>query len=289
MPFPKDTMVEVKNDQTPWYGQVESYAGGFYEVRIGGTNMTVTVAEPSVQKHPVLVAAEKIRQDQLARKIGNTPVGQQPLKMIETGADLIGSMVSNHLPDTIINNPGHGTILTLCNVNALLTLMWSSSSHVIVVDNDDAKIKSLEALLGFAESSPTMLDWYCKIHEVYGRKLLDYWLPRHRPRYQDFLSLKQCRSRVHIITQDLCAPDAIEKISLACHCECVQKITTMYVSNIEFYVDPTSIFCKDKEALARYKKNILSLMLENTVLIRGTSVVMEVHKGKAAVEGVWNK
>jgi len=288
MPLPNGTMVQVTNDKIPWYGQTLSYLGGVYTVRVGGTNVTVDIAEANVSLHPLLLDAENRRQQQIAIRFGKLTEGSQKLKMIDTFPDIIGTKMNNALADTITGKSESGTILTLCNVNALLTLMWPSPSHVVVVDNDSAKIKDLWTLVELAEQSDTMIDWYCKVFERFGKALLNTWVSKYRPHYKSFLALKQCRGRLHLILQDLADGNAIEAITKVCACKCVKALKVMYVSNIEYYLFPGGAFCQDKEAIVRYKKNILSLMLDDTVLIRSDSVMMKVNDGKAEVEKIWN-
>jgi hypothetical protein len=287
MPFPKGTMVEVTDDKIPWYGQVETYIGGVYTVRVGGSNMTVSVSKDFVKLHPAMEEAKKVRNLRLEQKFKELKKGSAELKLIAGFHDILGMAANNALADTIAGNPGGGAIVTVANVNALLTLMWPSMSHVIVVDIEPTRINNLIELMKFAEESETLIDWYCKVFERYGNQLLDKWISRYRPHYQNFLALKQARSRLHTVTLDLSAEGAPQFISATCHCHCPTTISTMYISNIEFYVRG-GLGKGSPEALARYQKNILTLMLENTILIRSNSVIMEVNNGRSAAKNAWS-
>ena len=288
MPFPKGTMVEVTNDKIPWYGEVKEYIGGVYTVKVGGSDMTVSVNKDFIKLHPAMEEAQKLRKLRLEQKFKLLKKGSGELKLIAGFADILGMAANNALADTIAGNPGGGAILTVANANALLTLMWPSMSHVIVVDIEPTRINNLMELLKLAEESETLMDWYCKIFERYGSPVLDKWINRYRPYYQNFLALKHARSRLHTVTLDLSADGAPQTITSACSCHCTDIITMMYISNIEFYVKGgLGIGKGSPEALARYQKNILALMLESTILIRSDSVMMEINNGKSAAKLAW--
>jgi hypothetical protein len=288
MIFPKGTMVEITDDKTSWYGQVETYFGDAYTVRVGGSDMTVSVNKDFVKLHPALAEAQKLRKERFEQKCKLLKKGSADLKLIAGFADILGIAANNALADTIAGNPGGGAILTVANANALLTLMWPSMSHVIVVDIEPTRINNLMELLRWAEESETLIEWYCKIFERYGNQLFEKWINKYRPHYQNFLALKQSRSRLHTVTLDLSSEDATQAISKACQCHCADIISMMYISNIEFYArGGLGIGKGGPEVLARFQKNILTLMQESTILIRSDSVMMNVNNGKSAAKLAW--
>ncbi len=62
-----DTYVQVKDEDTEWYGQIVRAAANSYDIRVGGTDSVVTVPEGQVTLHPTAKALSD-RQNQQWRK-----------------------------------------------------------------------------------------------------------------------------------------------------------------------------------------------------------------------------
>ena len=168
--------------------------------------------------------------------------------------------------------------------------MYPSTTHVIVADYNQKKIASLLDLITLAEKSNTMLEWYeevCKVFGDDGQKLLKLYVsklpsPIHeRDRsqtgegqvtYRAYGSRCGGRHRRHY-SNEVPMPRKDRNAEGKRHrILCRQS---------------PSLFGTQKGTLEVYKKNILGLMQAQTMLIRGNSIVMEVHKGIEAVTKVW--
>jgi hypothetical protein len=274
-------MVAVTNDVVPWYGEVQSYEAGMYAVRVGGTEMVVAIDEKFVKLHPAL-------KEQRANAIKGLKAGSIDPALVRGFDDFLGSKAHNRLCDAIVGGASQGTILTVCNGNALMTLMWPSMAPVVVVDNDESRIACLRTLIEMAGTAKGMLDWQCEVYKRYGSKLLDLWVNRHRPIHQNFLALKQCAGRVTLVLQDLSAEDAVLNIAKTCsQPQCLENMCMIYASNIENYLQPGNVISKPAPgALRRFKANILSLMQAHTRVISGATPTMREPLSREAFDKV---
>jgi hypothetical protein len=199
-------------------------------------------------------------------------------------SDFIGDSVDKPLPLEISKGACQGAVVTVSTLQALLVAMNPLvNSKIIAVDHNPAQLQYLEDLLRFAGHVHDRGAWIERIKRKYADKAADS-IDQHTKDY-DFNALKNRRKdSVILIDGDLASKEIVEAIKGQLGAE---KIGVIYASNIEMYLGNTAFKSQQDADKNVYCSNLLSLMDENTILIRGGSVQMNCHRGLEEAKTQW--
>ena len=126
--------------------------------------------------------------------------------------------------------------------------------------------------------------WLKRIDRKYSEKAVAS-LDKHT-KSSDFHALRNRKKEdVILINGDLASDEIVSAIKGRLGSD---RVGVIYASNIEMYLGNT-VFLSQKDSDKNvYCSNLLSLMNENALLIRGSSVAMNCHRGLDEAKAQWS-